>query len=361
MKSKILLLISIILMACSESTIVEPQVDNEYYKYESLVSRNRVNVAKALSNSLRDNSSLMDAIKEECNLKFDGDRNVLLRSLSNKNIVEFSIYDETAVTRTSVGLDEILESDSLLQVYYYQGNNSDEVQGIVVIPDDVQESEDIDLMAIDMNGDIEYISSQVDPDQNYFVISANERSSSYALIGPDVDIPVVSKEMSIIGARFISMEALRMAEGWWGGEPEMRIDVVHPCYYEATNTFEAHVTTYKYVDEGWISYSFATATYTATWNTTEMSFSTWDPDTEPIGRQLIFTEEDDGSVNLTGNMGISYMGVTFGLTYSYVGTSGDYLCFQERIYYDAESGIYNAGIMDYNLLMIDNEIPIVSL
>lgn len=342
-------------MACSESTIVEPQVDNEYYKYESLVSKNRVNVAKALSNSLRDNSSLMDAIKEECNLKFDGDRNVLLRSLSNNNIVELSIYDETAVTRTSVELDEILESDSLLQVYYYQGNNSDEVQGIVVLPDEFEEREDIDLLVVSMDGEVEYINSQIAPDENYFVISENERvMSTNSVLLPTTNID--SKNMNIIAARFTSIEAKRMAESWAKGEPEMRVDILMPYYLSSTNTYETRLASYKYVNEGWTSYNAGTASYYVTWNETVIPSPVWDPETEPSGRCIVYTEEDGKTTTttLSDTFTDANTGISMTASSSVTSTEDDYECFRTWVYYNEPSGIRYVVLMEFNLQFTNN-------
>ncbi len=354
------------------NTILNPTENNlDKYDYSSEINQTRVDLAKSIVSAMTNNPAIEKEIINECNKMFDGDRNVLYRDLiKNEKLLEIKDNFDGLLDSRSTTLAHqpqranavIMPESDLTQVYLYQGNESGGVEGVVVIPEDVKEFEDKDLMLINNDGSIGYVSNLNAPNNNYLVISENERLlDDHAGTGGSSDCSVSSnssgtgmavKRMIITKARFTSIEAKQKVESWWGGEPEVRLNVIMPFYSPLTNSFlEARNSTYYYVNE-WIK---TKGKNEAVWNMQSTETPTWDPIQEPIGRRIVFTEEDGkrGEVTFTFGFTDKESGLTHNASVKVPATDGDALCADSWVYYWDKSGYYNWGLIEFYLQFKD--------
>lgn len=288
----------------------------EHNDYSSIISQNRIMLAHALIESLKENSQLASKIIAECDKKFDGDRNVLCKNLfempisDNQNVKVCSILDNSSqiqkVKSTSGNknfANSIISQDSLVQIYYYTSSSdstSNSYEGIVVIPDDVKERDGKDLLVVKKDGTTSYIKSDIDPDKNYLVISSNERSNidySPSLISSHENqkssITADGKPMSIVRAKFTSIAAKRTVESWWRGDPDVRLNVLYALINPVTNAIaESRNSSFLYPRQ-WIKNGLLKND--VKWNTTLVQCPFWSSNEKNYGRRLIWTEEDGTS------------------------------------------------------------------
>ena len=317
-----LLAVTFVLTGCSSNEDAVSKVI-EHNEYSSAVSQNRVILAQALIESLNENSQLATQIIAECNKKFDGDKDVLCKDLfempvsNNTSVRVKSILNGSSQIRkvkssatSCSNTSSIISQDSLVQIYYYMGDSdstSNSYEGIVVIPENVKERDGKDLLLIKKDGTTTYIRSDVDPDKNYLVISRNERSN-FDNIPSQVSAAKMQKsatatdgkKMSITAATFTSIGAKRTFESWWGGEPEVRLNVLYVAVDQRTNAFmELRNATFMY-PKLWIRNGVFKNK--VQWNRSLVTCPYWYQNESYYGRRLIWTEEDgDTSETETNN------------------------------------------------------------
>jgi len=298
--------------SCDKAEVAESKVV-EHNDYSSAVSQNRVILAQALIESLNENSQLATKIISECNKKFDGDKDILCKNLfempvsNNLSVKVGGILNGSSQIRkvkssstSCSNTSSIISQDSLVQIFYYTSGSdstSNSYEGIVVIPEDAKERDGKDLLVIKKDGTTTYISSDVDPDKNYLVISRNERSNLNnspsqvsAVKMQKSPTAAAGKPMTITKATFISMDAKRTYESWWGGEPEVRLNVLYVAVDPRTNTFmELRNSTFMY-PKLWIRNGVFKNK--VQWNGSSMACPYWYENESYYGRRLIWTEED---------------------------------------------------------------------
>ncbi len=293
--------------------------------YSSLISQQRIMLAKNLISSISENPQVGEIITSECKKKFDGDFDVLCNDLFNKSVNQSNsksikigeMVNETAKLNkvkslTNININDfantLISNDSLLQIYYYICNgDSTNFEGIVIVPEGVKERDGKDLLVIKKDGSESYIRSDIDPHTNYLVISKNERvaslniksSNSQLSYAKKVKMTGEGKNMSIVQATFTSMDAKRTVEDWFGGEPEVRLNVLYPLINPTTNLIvEARNSSFLYPGQ-WLKLGLFENT--VKWNTTLVQCPFWLSNEKNYGRRLIWTEEDGTSAATTIN------------------------------------------------------------
>lgn len=154
-------------------------------------------------------------------------------------------------------------------------------------------------MVIKRDGTTTYISSDIDPEHNYLVISRNERSNfdktqEYNNIGlskTKSNTAANGKKMKITRATFTSIDSKRQFESWWGGEPEVRLNVIYAYHDSRTNSFkELRNSTFMYPGS-WIKVKTFKKNQVK-WNNSVVECPYWYEYEAYYGRRLIWTEED---------------------------------------------------------------------
>lgn len=307
-----LTLLAITLASCDRNEVIN-ETTIEHYNYSSEISQNRVLLAKAINEAINMNPDLAATIITECNKKIDGDKNVLCKNLfdiplnHSQNIKIHTLINGSSqikktksVTKSSNFANSIISKDSLVQIYYYLGDSdstSTSYEGIVVIPEDVEENEKKDLLVVKNDGTTTFIRSDVDPNKNYLVISRNERANFDNLQNQIINTQKKNKEelvngktMRITKASFTSMDAKRTYESWWGGEPEVRLNIIYAFFDSRTNTFmELRNATFMY-PKSWINNG--TFKNKIKWNQSVVECPFWYQYESYYGRRLVWTEED---------------------------------------------------------------------
>lgn len=307
-----LTLLAITLASCDRNEVIN-ETTIEHYNYSSEISQNRVLLAKAINEAINMNPDLAATIITECNKKIDGDKNVLCKNLfdiplnHSQNIKIHTLINGSSqikktksVTNSSNFANSIISKDSLVQIYYYLGDSdstSTSYEGIVVIPEDVEENEKKDLLVVKNDGTTTFIRSDVDPNKNYLVISRNERANFDNLQNQIINTQKKNKEelvngktMRITKASFTSMDAKRTYESWWGGEPEVRLNIIYAFFDSRTNTFmELRNATFMY-PKSWINNG--TFKNKIKWNQSVVECPFWYQYESYYGRRLVWTEED---------------------------------------------------------------------
>lgn len=101
---------------------------------------------------------------------------------------------------------------------------------------------------------------------------------------------VNGKTMRITKASFTSMDAKRTYESWWGGEPEVRLNIIYAFFDSRTNTFmELRNATFMY-PKSWINNG--TFKNKIKWNQSVVECPFWYQYESYYGRRLVWTEED---------------------------------------------------------------------
>jgi hypothetical protein len=340
--------------ACEKNEVAESKII-EHNDYSSTVSQNRVLLAQSLIESLKENSLLASKILTECNKKFDGDKDVLCKNLfempiSNIQNVKVSTIlngNSQKVKSTynnSNFASSIISQDSLVQIYYYtcgSDSTSNSYEGIVVIPEDVKERDGKDLLVIKKNGTTSYIKSDIDPDKNYLVISRNERSN-FDYSPSQVSSPnkqkgstaADGKPMTIVQAKFTSIAAKRTVESWWGGEPEVRVNVLYALVNPVTSKIdEVRNSSFLYPGQ-WIKNGFWSND--VKWNVAQIQCPFWNSNEKNYGRHLIWTEEDGTSSakTVSSNWTDKTTGITTSVSTTVPATNNDIVFADSWIDYD---------------------------
>jgi hypothetical protein len=345
MKYIIFALAAFALTSCEKNEVTESKVI-EHNDYSSTVSQNRVILAQTLIESLNENSQLASKIITECNKEFDGDKDVLCKNLfemtlsNSLNVKVNSILNNSSTIRkvksssnNSNFASSIISQDSLVQIYYYTSgcdSISNTYEGIVVVPEDVKERDGKDLLVIKKDGTTTYIRSDIDPDENYLVISRNERSNFDNSL-KQVSAPkkqksataAAGKSMTIIKAKFTSIASKRTVESWWSGEPEVRLNILYPVMNSVTNKAdEVRNSTFLYPEQ-WIKHGLFKNT--VKWNNAKIQCPFWYSNETNYGRRLIWTEEDGKSEakTITSNWTDKLTGITTSINTSVPATNND--------------------------------------
>jgi hypothetical protein len=260
-------------------------------------------------------------VVQECNKKFDGDRNVLLDDLLKVKIsilktsnLTFSdlldkhlYYSDLTLKSKSIhkGCREMVARDSFSQLYFYrseQETDSIYFDGIVVVPDCFEENSNKSLMLISMDGSESVISSSIDPTKNYLVLSKNERIGSveYGAVNEESILKNGSllakeqkvgegKSMKISNATFTSLKAKRTVESWFAGEPEVRLTILYSNFDHSNNVEFPKCFTYVY-PRNWLK---TTGSGTKVkWVDVSVECPFWTFDDQSFDRQMIWTEDD---------------------------------------------------------------------
>lgn len=304
--------------ACdNEDETLKP--DNPSDIYTSNISQDRINLAESLVEAFKSNKGMSLLAVNECYKMFDGDRNVLLKDICQKPINQLkstnNLFGEllnncmsnnttTLKSGSSINnVNRLLTNDPSLQLYFFRGETAKDsvsFNGIVVLPENYNEKIHHDLILIKNDGTQSSIKGNVDPKENYLVISRNERlgmswNGGWAGLDPrDIHNPVnKGKSITIKRAKFISIKAKRAVESWAAGDPEVRLNVIYALKNTLTNTWETKPSTFMY-PKNWVKTSWLLDGYT-TWNNTVMNLPYWNYDTQGLERRIIFTEEDGDS------------------------------------------------------------------
>ncbi len=307
-------------VSCSKDEIPSTK-SFESERYSNANSQQRITLAKGLIAAFNENPELSKVTSRECNKLFDGDREVLLKSLFTQQVSNNglrssnntfgSILDKylhsLPIKRTSENAsisEQITKSDSLLQLYLYvnsESTDSTSFNGIVVLPESYNEKRDTSLMLIKNDGTITSIRGDIDPSDNYLVLSDNERSN-YNLSSLEHNQQsnlksansepnyTVGKGMSITKASFISMDALRSVEGWTRGQPEVRLNLIYEVLNHTTNTFDVKTSTFRYPESWWRSNFWGNKF--VKWNEALINCPYWYFYEQGFSRRIILTEED---------------------------------------------------------------------
>lgn len=362
-----------VLSNCSENNGINSNLA-EAKDYSSTISQQRIVFAKNLMVSINENEEIAKVITSECIKRFDGDNEVLCKNLfdiatsqsnASINIGEF-VNNVSKTKRTKSNLDVnnfsslLLSKDSLLQIYFYNiTGDSSSFEGIVVVPENVKERDGKDLLVINKDGSESYIKSDVDPLKNYLVISQNERTSSSELKSAYVSsnrqnsataTATEGKNISITRAKFISMDAKRTVEDWWGGEPEVRVNMIYALIDPVTNKpIEARNTSFIYPGS-WLN--LGVFTNTVKWNNTVMNFPFWNLNEQNYGRRIMWIEEDGTSAETTTSTGFTdkNTGLTTTLSSKRPATNNDINFSDSWIdYNNTAAGLITWGIIQFEI------------
>lgn len=305
---------------CSENRDINSNMSLSTIKdYSSTISQQRIAFAKNLISLINENEEIAEKITSECLKKFDGDNNVLCKDLfdvtmniSNRNLKISSFIDANFKSQRVRNVEDVdnfsnllLSRDSLLQIYFYNvTGDSSSFKGIVVVPENVKERDRKDLLVINKDGSESYIRSDIDPQDNYLVISRNERTGS-----PELEAAYVSsnkqnvktssngKSISIVRAKFKDITAKRAVEDWWGGEPEVRVNMVYALMDPITNKpIEARTSSFLYPGN-WLK--LGVFKNDVKWNNAPINFPFWHANEQNYGRRIIWVEEDGVSTEQT--------------------------------------------------------------
>lgn len=257
---------------------------------------------------INEDPTVLGAIIEKCNEKFDGDRNVLMKDLLNSPLNKSTtnsfaqMFEEHLHSRTKcTNLKDktylsMLAQDSLCQIYSYFGTNASDsisIKGIVVIPEGIKQRSGVLLRVINIDGSESSIaeSPSFDPEDNYLIISKNERLGKKLMGETFTGIKNSDKAMRITRAKFTSIEAKRTVESWWAGEPEVRLNMVYAERDPSTNQLTIlRNTTFMYPKK-WLKVK-TFGTNKVVWNNAAIDFPHWYLATQSHDRRLIWTEED---------------------------------------------------------------------
>ena len=199
--------------SCNKNDILSPADTTITNKkkladYSNQTNQNRIILAQALIKAYNENQEMLQITINECNKKFDGDINTLCYDLfkvntknnivvngksinSNKpifgeiinNYISSSLFINSEgktindISNKTNFIDNVLNKDPLLQVYNYISNksNSKNIKGIVLLPYDYNEREINAVKVYFLDGTESTISTKEPPNDNYLVISTNER------------------------------------------------------------------------------------------------------------------------------------------------------------------------------------------
>jgi len=354
-------IVAFTLVSCEKNEILNETI--EPYNYSSEISQNRISLANGLIDLINSDKKFSSSIINECNKMFDGDRNVLFKDLISltidKNPVSMLIDNSTSIRKVKSAnnfSNYLLESDSLVQIYYYiaNGNDSTSFDGIVIKPAEYQEGEKRTLMVVKLDGSIDYVRTDIDPDKNYLVISENQR---YDFInnGPQKVSKVIStdgKSMKITRAKFTSISAKRTVEAWIDGEPEVRLNVGHAFLNPTTYAIiEARNSSYIYVKD-WIKNGVFSND--VKWNNMVVECPYWSTNEKVYGRRLRWTEEDGTTIatNLESSFTNKDTGMTTKLTTQIPATNKDIVFADSWIDYDdlGSSKTYTWAIITFDVV-----------
>ncbi|MCX8480990.1 MAG: hypothetical protein ORN58_03635, partial [Sediminibacterium sp.] len=182
---------------------------NEMADYSSQINQNRIILAQALIKAFNENSEMMNVTFTECNKFFDGDRNTLCVNLFKQNAIKqvnvngklvnssnfnfgdvVNSYISTGSYVNSEGksinsisnktnfVEEVINTDPLIQVYFYNPSPHKLFDGIVVTPVYYNEHITKEFIVVKRDGTLDKIRGDKRPENdNYFVLSTNERTS----------------------------------------------------------------------------------------------------------------------------------------------------------------------------------------
>lgn len=392
--SVLLLLINDSCKTDSEEYIVEKLPD-----YSSSISLQRISLAKAFIKGFSSNNDLLKTTLKQCNEKFDGDRNALLVNLkelsvgahADENFTIGEIINNLYVSETVVLksgpienlVEKMLQNDPLLQLYFYRSslmNDSSSIAGIVIVPENFNESKDKEVILIKNDGTKSKIRTDVDPNQNYLVLSKNERighndksstnklkiaaipddpndpNDPYYPYDPEIgDTPpttpnyTTNKSMRITNASFTSMDAKRQVESWILGEPEVRVNIIYAVRNQTTNSMEPRATSFLY-PQNWTYVSWF-STYSQ-WVGVSVDCPHWYFYEQSFDRRIQWIEEDGSTIEteLTNELKDPTTGLTTTLKVKIPASTDQRIIADSYIdYYNPSAGEVNWGLIKFQL------------
>ncbi|MDA3817886.1 MAG: hypothetical protein PF486_10950 [Prolixibacteraceae bacterium] len=204
-----------ILQACEKSEIIdnEKKIIKEELFQDNEYNRDFSDFAKAVSNALKNNTSFRKIIKDEALLMIDGDYDVILKRVINKDVtpstalksmnvnytvkelLEDSYYtsSQTKLKSTSSSvIDELSNKYPDMQiaipVHAADWDETNYIPVVTFLPSGYEEGITKKVTGYDPQGNIVSIDAVNEPDEAIIVISENER---FVELGPDPDHPLV--------------------------------------------------------------------------------------------------------------------------------------------------------------------------
>jgi len=203
-----------IFQACEKNEIVE---DDSILIKEEIFQDNEYNTdfsdfAKAVSNALKTNSSFRKVVKEEALLMIDGDYDVILKKVINKEVaasttlksanVNYTVKDLLEDSYPSSGqlklksastsiIDELSNKYPDMQIavpiHAEEWDEENYIPTVTFLPLEYDDATTKTLSGYDSNGNTVAVDVINEPDKPVIVISENERM----IIEPDPDFPII--------------------------------------------------------------------------------------------------------------------------------------------------------------------------
>lgn len=344
----------------------------------SSISQNRIALAESLIEVFKTDEKQNQFVISRCYEMFDGDRNVLLSSLCSndneqlksssktfKNSLSDCLSKRTSSLKSTNGadvLETILNTDNLVQLYLFTSNGTQDsmkFDGIVVLPEDYNDQVTQELIVYKKDGTQSTVMSNVDPKENYLVISSNERgglnnlntesnNQSLHLNNSNLKAATEGKNMTIVRAKFVSLSAKRTVESWARGEPEVRMSVIYAEKNES-NAWIGRTSTF-YWSKDWIKNDFWTNW--VVWNNNSINCPYWNKNTQGTLRELRWVEEDESTKETTSTIVYKdpVTGITSTTTVKIPAASGDDFIASSYIDYDnTPAGEQNWGLIKFDI------------
>jgi hypothetical protein len=315
-KIYLLILTAIFLQACSDLKQDEPQ---NAINYTSQIDLQRVELGKTIASNLK-NKEFVDNLIDLCNAKLDLDKEVLVSTIIKPNSttafdLELSdsliqnkqkVYSSLKTNKINL-FNDLVKNDPLVQIHFHQGNSTETINGVVVLSTDEKNNSKFAKL-FTSNGEETTIGKDIVPNENYFIISknersnknwekviANEKSNQKSLISWQPNYPTIgnnfSYEMKLRSARFANFDALRSVEDWWSGDPEVRLNVFYAEKDHTGNWVPREDVTY-FPPGNWIRNNFWIFDRVTCDNVVNVNLPLWRQD-QSTSRIFKFYEEDN--------------------------------------------------------------------
>jgi hypothetical protein len=321
-KIYLLILTAIFLQACSDLKQDEPQ---NAINYTSQIDLQRVELGKTIASNLK-NKEFVDNLIDLCNAKLDLDKEVLVSTIIKPNSttafdLELSdsliqnkqkVYSSLKTNKINL-FNDLVKNDPLVQIHFHQGNSTETINGVVVLSTDEKNNSKFAKL-FTSNGEETTIGKDIVPNENYFIISKNERSNKNwekvianaksnkkSLIFWQPTNPIIYKpigynfnyQMKLVSARFANMDALRSVEGWWWGDPEVRLNVFY-AEKDQTGTWVPREALAYFSPGGWTKNNWWIFDVFTTDNVVNLDLPLWKQD-QSTSRIFKFYEEDSNT------------------------------------------------------------------
>lgn len=388
----VLIMLSFCLMACSQKTEVRrteaPLVqggnstslsNTKYPQTLAKKGRDLFDFAHLVNVAIVTSPKFLEQIQSEANKQFDGDFDVLvpvsfrrtnkemrsnagslytslIETLSSQMRAENGqLYEKDSIDKL---LDRLYREHPLLNIYMPDWTNEDIKDDflIVVLPDTFEDGMDMPLPALNLKGELVYVSSLKEPSVPYMVIGSNERVilSDNAKVSVDkktfygdfnayeVDsfIPcenesdmnksaslraMTSGKRSLLDkksdevitmARFMSKQALQNVEGWHHGKPEVKMRAYYKSLSSVVDFFVGEISHHEVNMgiEGWYTGHrlwISGGKWDVCPNYGNWHIMRWIPVAHPTKMKYVFFETDHKSHTITVNVGSNDISFTY--------------------------------------------------